>query len=216
MTEQDRLTELRSAGVVAVLRAPSVEVALKSVEALIAGGITAIEVTYSTPEPARVIREIVRTYGDDVYVGAGTIVKAAQAREITDAGARFLVSPGTIPELATAMLETGNVVMLGAMTPTEVMLASSLGAHAVKVFPASLGGPGYLNSLRGPFPSIPFMPTGGVNANNIAEWFRAGAVAVGAGGDLCPASAMAAGDWATITATARLFADALTSTRAEV
>jgi 2-dehydro-3-deoxyphosphogluconate aldolase/(4S)-4-hydroxy-2-oxoglutarate aldolase len=216
MNEQDRLGELRAAGVVAVLRAPSVEAALKSVEALVEGGITAIEVTYSTPQPARVVRELVRSYGDDVYIGAGTILNASQAREITDAGARFLVSPGTVPELAAAMLETGNVVMLGAMTPSEVMLASSLGAHAVKVFPASLGGPGYLSSLRGPFPSIPFMPTGGVNASNIPEWFRAGAVAVGAGGDLCSSAAMAAGDWETIAATARTFSEALSRVRVGV
>jgi 2-dehydro-3-deoxyphosphogluconate aldolase/(4S)-4-hydroxy-2-oxoglutarate aldolase len=216
MTDQDRLAELKSAGVVAVLRAPSYETALKTIDALVEGGITAIEVTYSTPEAARVVREVVRSYGDGVYVGAGTIVTAEQAREISDAGARFLVSPGTIPELAGAMLDTGNVVMLGAMTPSEVMRAAALGAHAVKVFPASLGGPGYLSALRAPFPSIPFMPTGGVNASNIPDWFAAGAVAVGAGGDLCSSSAMAAGDWAAITATARIFADSLSRARAGV
>jgi 2-dehydro-3-deoxyphosphogluconate aldolase/(4S)-4-hydroxy-2-oxoglutarate aldolase len=212
MTE-DRLSRLRSAGVVAVLRAPSVDVALRSVDALIEGGITAIEITYSTPDPARVIREIVRRHGESVHVGAGTIVRVDQAKEVADAGARFLVSPGTVPELAEAMRATGSVVLLGALTPTEVMLATTLGADAVKVFPSSLGGTAYLRALRGPFPATPFVPTGGVNAANIPDWFAAGAVAVGAGGDLCPPTAMAAGDWATITATARTFADALDRTR---
>ena len=107
------------------------------------------------------------------------------------------------------MLATGRVTMLGALTPTEVMVARRLGAHVVKIFPASLGGPAYLQSLRGPFPAVPFMPTGGVNAGNIAHWFAAGAVAVGAGSELVSAAAMKAGDWDAISATARAFIAAL-------
>ncbi|TFB76679.1 bifunctional 4-hydroxy-2-oxoglutarate aldolase/2-dehydro-3-deoxy-phosphogluconate aldolase [Cryobacterium glaciale] len=213
MPHPDRLLELREAGIVAVLRAPNTEAALRAVDALIAGGITAIEVTYSTPEPARVIREIIRNHGDAVYIGAGTIVHPGQAREVAEAGARFLVSPGTAPSLAAEMIATGGVVMLGAMTPSEVMLATSLGADAIKIFPASLGGPAYLGSLRGPFPEVPLMPTGGVTAANISQWFAAGAIAVGAGSDLCSPTAMAEGDWDRIEATARSFSSALAEAR---
>jgi 2-dehydro-3-deoxyphosphogluconate aldolase/(4S)-4-hydroxy-2-oxoglutarate aldolase len=207
------LTELRRQGVIAVLRAPDVASALSASEALIRGGITAIEVTYSTPDPARVIAELERRHGDSVYLGAGTILKPNQAAEVADAGAAFLVSPGTDAQLAESMLSTGAVVMLGALTPTEVMTATSLGAHVVKVFPSSLGGPGYLGALRAPFPNVPFMPTGGVTVSNLGEWFAAGAVAVGAGGDLVPAAALRAGDWESIEITARKFTLALREVR---
>ena len=99
-------------------------------------------------------------------------------------------------------------VLSGALTPSEVMTALRLGVHVVKLFPASLGGPAYLKALRGPFPQVSFVPTGGVNAANLADWLAAGAVAVGAGSDLCPTAALASGDWDTITATARSFSEA--------
>lgn len=210
----DDLSGLRAATVVAVLRAPSAEAGIRATDALVAGGITGIEITYSTPDAAAVIREIRRRHGDAVHLGAGTVLEPRQAREAVDAGAEFLVSPGTDAELAGAMLGTGVTVLSGALTPSEVMTALRLGVHVVKLFPASLGGPAYLKALRGPFPDVDFVPTGGVNAANLAEWLAAGAVAVGAGGDLCPAAAMATGDWDTITATARQFADAVRKARA--
>ena len=191
--------------IVAVLRAPTAEVALSTVDALVAGGVTAIEVTYSTPDAAGVIREVARRHGAGVYLGAGTITTPEQAAEAAEAGAQFLVSPGSVPRIAAAMRATGCVTMLGALTPTEVMVAQDLGADVVKVFPASLGGPAYLRALRGPFPNAVLMPTGGVNAGNLAEWFAAGAIAVGAGGDLVASSAMASGDWLAITESARSF-----------
>jgi len=203
------LTALRSAAIVAVLRAPTPAAALGAVDALVAGGVTAIEITYSTPEPAQVIREIVRRHGSGVYVGAGTITKPHQAAEVAEAGAEFLVSPGSVPDIAAEMVATGKVTMLGALTPTEVMVAERLGAHVVKVFPASLGGPAYLRALRGPFPGVSFMPTGGVNTDTIAEWFAAGAVAVGAGSDLLSSAAMKAEDWDSVTESARAFVAAM-------
>lgn len=208
MNQTSILAALRATGVIAVLRAPSAGHAVRTVDALVAGGITGIEITYSTPQAADAIREIDQRHGEKVYLGAGTILTVAQAKEAVDAGARFLVSPGTDPSLAEVMVDTGAAVILGALTPSEVMTAVRLGAHAVKIFPASLGGPGYLKSLRGPFPDVPLMPTGGVNAGNIAEWLGAGAIAVGAGGELCSASAMAADRWDEIQNTARQFADA--------
>jgi 2-dehydro-3-deoxyphosphogluconate aldolase/(4S)-4-hydroxy-2-oxoglutarate aldolase len=110
--------------------------------------------------------------------------------------------------------DAGVTTMIGAITPSEVMAARRLDADVVKIFPASLGGPGYLRSLRGPFPDLPLMPTGGVNVDNLADWYAAGAVAVGAGGELCSSAAMAAGDWAGIEQTARRFSDAYAALRA--
>lgn len=209
----DRLARARSAGVLAVLRAPSPESALDTAEALIRGGISGIEVTYSTPDAPAVIRELISRHGADAYVGAGTVTTPAEAAAAAEAGAEFLVSPGTRPDLTRAMVEAGTVVMTGALTPSEIMEARELGVDVVKIFPASLGGPSYLSALRGPFPDAPLMPTGGVTPDNLAEWFAAGAVAVGAGGDLARGASIAAGDWADIEQRAVRFAAALAAVR---
>lgn len=209
----DRLDRARRTGVLAVLRAPSPELALEASEAIIRGGVTGIEVTFSTPEAPAVIRELIARHGDAAYVGAGTVTTPEQAAAATDAGAEFLVSPGTLPALTRAMLDTGRVVMTGAMTPTEVMGALELGVDVVKIFPASLGGPSYLGALRGPFPHAPLMPTGGVTPDNLADWFRAGAVAVGAGGDLANGASIAASDWADIEQRSARFAASLAAAR---
>jgi 2-dehydro-3-deoxyphosphogluconate aldolase/(4S)-4-hydroxy-2-oxoglutarate aldolase len=204
----DALAGLRAATVIAVLRAPSAEAGIRATDALVAGGVTGIEITYSTPDAAAVLREVRRRHGDGVHLGAGTVLTERQAAEAVAAGAEFLVSPGTQPALAAAMLATGVTVLSGALTPSEVMGAVAAGVHVVKLFPASLGGPAFLRALRGPFPDVAFVPTGGVNAGNLAEWLTAGAVAVGAGGELCPAQAMATGDWKAVTAMAGRFSAA--------
>lgn len=209
----DRLDRARATGVIAVLRAPSPELALDASEAIIRGGVTGIEVTYSTPDAPAVIGELVTRHGDRAYIGAGTVTTEEQASAAADAGAEFLVSPGTLPDLTRAMLDTGSVVMTGAMTPTEVMGALALGVDVVKVFPASLGGPSYLSALRGPFPDAPLMPTGGVSPDNLAAWFATGAVAVGAGGDLANSASIAASDWADIEQRSARFATALAAVR---
>ena len=209
----DRLSRARATGVLAVLRAPSPEAALEASEAIIRGGVTGIEVTFSTPDAPAVIRELIARHGESAYIGAGTVTNPEQAALAADAGAEFLVSPGTLPALTRAMLDTGRVVMTGAMTPTEVMGALELGVDIVKIFPASLGGPSYLGALRGPFPDAPLMPTGGVTPDNVSDWFRAGAVAVGAGGDLANGASLAASDWADIEKRSARFAAALASAR---
>lgn len=209
----DRLDRARATGILAVLRAPSPELALEASEAIIRGGVTGIEVTFSTPEAPAVIRELIARHGDAAHIGAGTVTTREQATLAADAGAEFLVSPGTLPDLTRAMLDTGRVVMTGAMTPTEVMTALDLGVDVVKIFPASLGGPSYLGALRGPFPDAPLMPTGGVSPDNLAAWFAAGAVAVGAGGDLANGASIAASDWADIEQRAVRFSAALDAVR---
>ncbi|PRA78958.1 bifunctional 4-hydroxy-2-oxoglutarate aldolase/2-dehydro-3-deoxy-phosphogluconate aldolase [Microbacterium sp. MYb66] len=209
----DRLDRARTTGILAVLRAPSPELALEASEAIIRGGVTGIEVTFSTPDAPAVIRELIARHGDAAYIGAGTVTNAAQAAQAADAGAEFLVSPGTLPDLTRTMLDTGRVVMTGAMTPTEVMSALELGVDVVKIFPASLGGPSYLGALRGPFPDAPLMPTGGVSPENLSAWFAAGAVAVGAGGDLANGASIKASDWADLEQRAARFTQALAATR---
>ena len=204
-----RLQAVRDTGVLAVLRASDPDAAIEAADALIRGGVTGIEVTYSTPDAPAVIAELRRRHGDAALVGAGTVTTPAQADESAAADAQFLVSPGTLPDVARAMLATGCTTMTGALTPTEVMQALALGVDVVKVFPASLGGPALLRALREPFPDASLMPTGGVTAENLAEFLAAGAIAVGAGGDLLGKDALAARDWDRIEARAREYAAAV-------
>jgi 2-dehydro-3-deoxyphosphogluconate aldolase/(4S)-4-hydroxy-2-oxoglutarate aldolase len=200
------LDRLRDVRVVAVIRAPDAAGAIRAVDALVRGGVTGIEITYSTPGILDVLAAVAERHGDAVLLGAGTLRTPAQAREAVAAGATFLVSPGLDDDLVGAMLDTGATTMAGALTPTEVMRAEALGVDVVKVFPAALGGPAYVRALRGPFPDTPFMPTGGVSAGNLREWLDAGAIAVGAGGELCSASDIASGGFDAIEAKARSFA----------
>jgi 2-dehydro-3-deoxyphosphogluconate aldolase/(4S)-4-hydroxy-2-oxoglutarate aldolase len=204
----DPLARLRHTCIVAVIRAPDADGAIRAVDALVRGGVTGIEITYSTPDVPRVLQTVAERHGDSVLLGAGTLRTADQVREAVAAGAEFLVSPGLDDELVAAMLASGATTMAGAFTPTEVIRAEQLGVDVVKVFPASLGGPAYLRSLRGPFPDTSFMPTGGVSADNVREWIAAGAIAVGAGSELCSATDIRAGRFDAIEANARQFSDA--------
>lgn len=215
MSKQATLARLGELGLVAVLRGPSAEATVRAVDARVAGGVRGIEVTYSTPAAADVVRILAGRHGDGILLGMGTLMEPAQAEEARAAGARFVVSPVCEERLAAAMVDTGLAVMLGALTPTEVDRARRLGADVVKIFPGSLGGPPYLRSLRGPFPDIPLMPTGGVSAANVGEWFAAGVVAVGAGSELCPAAAMSAGRMDEITRCAAAFVEAVRQAQAD-
>lgn len=212
----DPVATLREVGVIAVLRAPSAGTAVRAAEALIAGGVRGIEITYSTPDAAQAIRELCGRFSGTAYVGAGTILSAGQAEEAADAGARFLVTPGAHRPTVSAMVGTGVAVFCGALTPGEVMTAIELGSAAIKIFPASLGGPPYLASLRGPFPATPFLPTGGVTAENLGSWIGAGATAVGAGSELCSVADMAAGSWDAIRQRGSAFARAYRDVRKAV
>jgi 2-dehydro-3-deoxyphosphogluconate aldolase/(4S)-4-hydroxy-2-oxoglutarate aldolase len=204
----DRLVRLRETCVVAVIRAPDADGAVRAVDALVRGGVSGIEITYSTPDVPRVLETVAERHGDAVLLGAGTLRTPAQVSEAVAAGAEFLVSPGLDDELVGAMLASGAITMSGALTPTEVMRAERLGVHVVKIFPASLGGPAYVRSLRGPFPDTSFMPTGGVSVDNLHEWIAAGVVAVGAGSELCSAADIQAGRFDAIEAKARQFTEA--------
>jgi 2-dehydro-3-deoxyphosphogluconate aldolase/(4S)-4-hydroxy-2-oxoglutarate aldolase len=186
------------------------------VEALVAGGVYGIEITYSTPNAAEVVKTLAGKYGDEILLGMGTLTEVEHAAQASQAGAKFLVSPHTEPELAAAMTGTGLPVMMGAFTPTEVLQAYRLGSSVVKIFPGTLGGPDYIKNLRGPFPYIPMMPTGGVNVENIPAWFAAGVFAVGAGSNLCPTAWAKEGRFADITAVAQSFVAAVQRAKPKV
>ena len=211
--EPDRTLEgIENLGLLAVVRGESHSTALEVVDALIEGGVLGIEITFTTPDAARVIRDLNAEYGERILLGAGTVTTRDQLEAAVEAGSSFLVSPGCDPELLPAMLATGILVLPGVLTPSEVMLALRLGAPAVKLFPGSSGGPTYLKALLGPFPDASFVPTGGVSVDNVTDWFAAGALAVGAGSALAPKS-LAGSARGEVVENARQFAEAVNSAR---
>src|ERR671916_2441134 len=214
MTPDQTLKRTEDLGLLAVVRGESRRAALEVVGALIEGGVLGIEITFTTPEAVRVIRDLDEEYGDSILLGAGTVTTDEQVERAAEAGASFLVSPGSDPKLLPAMLGTGLLVLPGVLTPSEVMLARRLGAQAVKLFPGSSGGPSYLKALLGPFPDISFVPTGGVSVDNVQDWFAAGARAVGAGSALAPPS-LAGRDRGEVVETARRFAEAVRAARGQ-
>jgi 2-dehydro-3-deoxyphosphogluconate aldolase / (4S)-4-hydroxy-2-oxoglutarate aldolase len=152
-----------------------------TVQALISSGIELVEITLDTPGA---LESIERTAATGTTVGAGTVVRPDQVRACAEAGARFVVSPGCLPDVVGQAHTLGLAAIPGTLTPTEILTATSLGAEAVKLFPASLGGPDYLRSLRSPFPSVRFVPTGGIELEQIPAYLEAGATCIGLGASL--------------------------------
>jgi 2-dehydro-3-deoxyphosphogluconate aldolase/(4S)-4-hydroxy-2-oxoglutarate aldolase len=214
LKKSETLEQVKTLGLLAVIRGPSPELTVKMVEALLAGGVSGIEITYTTPSAEDVVRTLVAQFGSQILIGMGTLTKPEQADSARAAGANFLVSPACVPILVKSMLKTGLLTMAGALTPTEVLQAYDLGSDVVKVFPGSLGGPAYVKALKGPFPYIPMMPTGGVSSANVADWFAAGVVAVGAGSELCPPQLAREGKFDEITRRAAEFVQILKAARA--
>jgi len=204
--DADPFARVGQAGLIAVIRAANPAEAVRAAGALLAGGIPAIELTFSTPGAVEALAEVRRRFGDEVLVGAGTIREPAQAEAGARAGAAFLVSAHLRHDILAAMIATGLPVAPGVFTPSEVAQALDAGARAVKLFPASTGGPGHLRALRGPFPGLRAIPTGGIGLDDLPAWFDAGALAVGIGGELTPRELMADGRWDEITRLARQFA----------
>jgi 2-dehydro-3-deoxyphosphogluconate aldolase/(4S)-4-hydroxy-2-oxoglutarate aldolase len=214
MNKVEVLEKVKVLGLLAVIRGPSPELTVQMVEALVNGGVKGIEITYSTPNAEDVVRTLAKKFGDSIVLGMGTLTKPEQAESAKAAGARFLVSPICETRLVEAMVNTGLLTMAGALTPTEVFQAYSLGTDVVKIFPGSVGGPAYIKALKGPFPYIPMMPTGGVNAGNAADWFAAGVIAVGAGSELCPPQLAKEGKFNEISQKAVEFVKIIQSSRA--
>ena len=206
------VARIKKAGAVAILRTETAERALGAAKAVIAGGFRIIEITYGVPKATGVISQL-RRENRGLLIGAGTVLTREQANDAIDAGAEFLVSPCVIPEMMEVGRERGIATIPGAFTPTEIHTAWALGADIVKIFPAVANGPDYLKALRGPLPNIPIMPTSGVNIGNVADWFRAGAVAVGAVGSVLDPALIQNGEWDALTARARDFLEAVERAR---
>jgi 2-dehydro-3-deoxyphosphogluconate aldolase / (4S)-4-hydroxy-2-oxoglutarate aldolase len=189
---QKRIGEM---GIIPVVRAANCAEALQAVRAIHAGGIYIVEITMTVPNAAALISQLVGEYADKLVVGAGTVLTYEQAIECLDAGAEFLVSPGlSVPVIAGAR-ERDKLAIPGALTPTEVMAATREGARLIKIFPCeSMGGAKYIKSLRGPFPDIDFIPTGGVGIANAGEYFAAGSFALGIGSELVDLKALRRGE----------------------
>jgi 2-dehydro-3-deoxyphosphogluconate aldolase/(4S)-4-hydroxy-2-oxoglutarate aldolase len=190
----------------AVVRAPVIPDPVALSNALAQSGIRAVELTFTTPGVLDYLRAAASS---GAVLGMGTVCTADQAKAAIGAGAQFLVTPGLRSEVAKAGSDSGIPVIMGALTPTEILVALDLGAAAVKIFPASAFGPRYFKDLRGPFPKVALIPSGGVNAGNAAEFLAHGAVAVTAGTDVVPPQAVASGDWSDIASRAAAFVQSL-------
>jgi 2-dehydro-3-deoxyphosphogluconate aldolase/(4S)-4-hydroxy-2-oxoglutarate aldolase len=214
MTIEDVIRRIGEIGIVPVVRAATAEEATRAVEAICAGGIPIVEITMTVPNATSVIRHVVREHGNAALIGAGTVTTAEQAEQCIRAGAEFLVSPGlSIPVLSVAHA-CAKLAIPGALTPTELMHAQENGAKLIKIFPCgNVGGPKYLQSLRGPFPNAALIPTGGVNAATAAGYIAAGAFALGVGGDLINAAALREGNVAKITQAAQELVQAVQEAR---
>jgi len=203
MSRKETLARLKELAIAAVVRSDDTAKAIGAVQACIDGGVKAIEITFTVPEPIKTISAVKQQFGDSVLLGAGTVLSVQDAKAAIDAGAMFIVSPITDLEVVKFCNANDIAVMPGAMTPTEIYNAWRNGADWVKVFPASQFGPAYFKALKAPLPKIPIMPTGGVSAANAGEWLAAGAEALAVGGELVDKKALKEGKFDVITKNAR-------------
>lgn len=213
MEKEKVIQKITDVGIVAVVRAESAEQAKKIADACIAGGVPAIELTFTVPKADKVIAELSDTYSEDeIILGAGTVMDSETARIAILAGAQYIVSPYF--DLDTAKLCNRYRVpyMPGCMTIKEVVAAMEAGADIIKIFPGEVFGPKIIKAINGPIPQAKMMPTGGVSADNVHEWIKAGAVAVGAGGALTAGAKT--GDYAAITAEGKKFVENIKAARA--
>lgn len=206
MTKRSRaelVAEIEKLGVVAIIRMPDPAALRAVVDALAEGGVRALEVTMTVPRAIELIAEIAPTLPSDFLFGAGTLLDAETVRRAVGAGAQFIVSPVFRREVVEAAHSEGVPVMPGCLSPTEILDAWDMGADIIKVFPATSVGPGYIKDVRGPLPHVKLMPTGGVSIDNVGDWLRAGAVAVGVGSAVVDTKAIAAKQFHVIADNAR-------------
>jgi 2-dehydro-3-deoxyphosphogluconate aldolase/(4S)-4-hydroxy-2-oxoglutarate aldolase len=207
------LGRLQASGIVAIVRVPSPDGVMDACRALCRGGVRAVEITLTVPRALDLVGELVAEVGDDLLVGAGTVLDLAACRRSVDAGAQFVVSPAFDASVVEHCQRHGVLAVPGALTPTEVVRAWQHGADLVKLFPARVATPDYLRDLLGPLPAARFVPTGGIDEAGASAYLAAGAAAVGIGSRLMEPSAVAAGDVGAITAAARRFARVVAEAR---
>jgi 2-dehydro-3-deoxyphosphogluconate aldolase/(4S)-4-hydroxy-2-oxoglutarate aldolase len=213
MTRADVVRRIEAEGVVAVVRLTDAAVGREVANALVEGGVTAIEITMTVPGAVDLIAELSRML-PKAMIGAGTVTTPATAAAVIDAGARFVVGPVLRPGVIELCHQRDVPAFPGCFTPTEILTAWEAGADIVKVFPATALGPGFFRDVLAPLPQVRLMPTGGVTRDNAAEWIRAGAVAIGVGTALVDKRAVDAGDFAAIASHARHFTGAVREARA--
>jgi 2-dehydro-3-deoxyphosphogluconate aldolase/(4S)-4-hydroxy-2-oxoglutarate aldolase len=215
MTRDQAAAKIREIGLIPIVRAASAKHGLLAAEAVCAGGIPIVEITMTVPGAIELIAQLAKTTGNEILIGAGTVLDSETAQRCLDAGAEFIVSPGLDVDTVQHVKRAGKLMVSGALTPTEVITAWKAGSDFVKIFPCgAVGGAKYIKSLKAPLPQIPMVPTGGVNLETAADLIRAGAEALGVGAELVSASALQSGNTKEITETARKFAAIVRETRA--
>ncbi len=215
MSRTDIVNTIEELGLIPVVRAASADEAMRAIDAIKAGGISVLEITMTVPGAVGVIEEVVKRYGSDATVGAGTVLDPETARVCILAGAQFVVSPALNVDTIAICRRYGVPIIPGALTPTEVVTAWTAGADFVKIFPAgSVGGASYIKNLKGPLPQIKFIPTGGVSLKTAADFIKAGASALGVGTDLVDVKAIRAGEAHVITERAKQFIEIIREARA--
>ena len=207
-TKPEIISLLTNPGIIAIVRAQQAAQVAPLFEALIAGGVKAIEITMTTPNALAAIREAREKIGERALIGVGTVLDADTCRAAIAAGAEFIVTPICRTELVAVAHAAGSAIMLGAYTPTEAQLAHEAGADFIKIFPADTLGPGYIKALRAPLPHLRIVPTGGVDVLNVAEFLKAGCAALGVGSALVSAKILQDADWPELTRRASAFVNA--------
>jgi 2-dehydro-3-deoxyphosphogluconate aldolase / (4S)-4-hydroxy-2-oxoglutarate aldolase len=206
--KSDIISLLTNPGIIAIVRTQQSAQVVPLFEALIAGGISAIEITMTTPNALEAIREARDKVGQRALIGVGTVLDAETCRAAITAGAEFVVTPICRTELVAVAHAAGCPIMLGAYTPTEAQQAHEAGADFVKIFPADTLGPGYIKALRAPLPHLRIVPTGGVDVQNVADFLKAGCAALGVGSSLVSAQILQEAAWPALTARATAFVNA--------
>src|SRR5580765_2932502 len=212
-TKEAICAALTNPGIIAVVRARSAEQVIPLSEALLAGGVIAIEITMTTPNAIAAIRDACQRFGNRALIGVGTVLDVNTCKAAIEAGAEFVVSPICRTELIAVAHAANRPIMLGAYTPTEAQTAHEAGSDFIKIFPADTLGPSYIKALRAPLPHLRIVPTGGVDAGNVAEWLAAGCAAVGAGSSLVSAKILTDAAWPELTKRAAEFVKAAAGAR---
>jgi 2-dehydro-3-deoxyphosphogluconate aldolase/(4S)-4-hydroxy-2-oxoglutarate aldolase len=213
MTKLEIIERILSPGIVAIIRADSSEQLMDAAGALYEGGVTGMEITMTTPNALQVIADVRKKFGEKILIGVGSVLDPETARLAILAGAEFVVTPITRPEVIRLCNRYAKPIASGAFTPTECMTAHESGADFVKLFPADQVGPAYIKNILAPMPMLRIIPTGGVTVDTAASFIQAGCVALAAGSSLVSKEALKNKDWKRLTDTAAAFVDAMRSAR---
>jgi 2-dehydro-3-deoxyphosphogluconate aldolase / (4S)-4-hydroxy-2-oxoglutarate aldolase len=211
----DTFSRIKEVGIIPAIRTSNTHIAVRAAEAIRQGGIAVLEVSLAPKNGLEILDAVATEHSKSMLIGAGTVVDAEGVRQAALAGAQFIVTPGFSPEAVAKAKEFGLAIFAGALTPTEIQLADASGADAVKLFPCyATGGTRYLKAIRSQYPSIEFIASGGVGLENCAEYIRAGASAIGVGGEIADSDSMAVGDFRVFTVRSRRLREAVRDARA--